>query len=188
MTTPPAGQALSPVRIAPARAAMPQRPERALLLDRDGVVNVDFGYVSRESDVVFVPGLFPLCRTARALGLRIVIVTNQSGIARGYFGVEDFLRLSRWMMEAFAERDAPLTAIYACPHRDEDGCRCRKPKPGLFEAAASDLSLDLARSVAVGDRPRDVEAASAAKVGRTFLLGSASCPDLATLEKTLAST
>lgn len=163
-----------------APAAEPGRaPRPALLLDRDGVVNVDHGYVHRVHDVTFLPGLFPLCRKAQGRGAALVVVTNQSGIGRGFFTEEAFRELSAWMIEAFACEGLALEAIYACPHAPEAACACRKPEPGLIRAAARDLRLDLAASALVGDADRDVEAARRAGVGRAFRLGR---PPFDTLE------
>lgn len=163
------------------RASSSPRP--ALLLDRDGVVNVDHGYVHRVSDVSFLPGLFPLCRLAQDSGYALVVVTNQSGIGRGFFDADAFRDLSRWMIDAFAREGVALEAIYACPHAPAVGCSCRKPEPGMIRAAADDLGLDLAASVLVGDAERDVEAARRAGVGRAIRLGA---PPFTTLDAVAA--
>lgn len=150
----------------------------ALFLDRDGVINHEVGYLYKASEVRWVEGIFALCRTAIALGYRLVVVTNQSGIARGLYSMADFEALSAWMRAEFAARSAPLDAIYCCPYHPEQGLgeyrrehEDRKPSPGMLRRAALDLGLDLRRSVMVGDRCSDVAAANAARLRQAFLLG-----------------
>jgi D-glycero-D-manno-heptose 1,7-bisphosphate phosphatase len=150
---------------------------KALILDRDGVVNREVGYLSRVEDVEWVPGIWELCRAARDAGFVTIVVTNQSGIARGLYTEEDFHALMRWMGEQFAAEGVEMAAYYYCPHHPEHGvgkykrdCADRKPGPGMLLRAARELDLDLAASVMVGDRCSDVGAANAAGVGRMFLL------------------
>ncbi|MEW5878935.1 MAG: D-glycero-beta-D-manno-heptose 1,7-bisphosphate 7-phosphatase [Pseudomonadota bacterium] len=152
---------------------------RAAFLDRDGVINVDLGYVVRQEDFHFVPGTLEAARVLADRGFALVVITNQSGIARGLYSVDDFQRLTRWMRERFAEAGAPLAGVYFCPHHPTEGqgqyrvnCTCRKPAPGMLLAAAHELGLDLARSVLFGDRRSDLEAAHAAGVPHRVLLGT----------------
>lgn len=151
--------------------------QRALLLDRDGVINVDHGYVHRPEDIEFVSGIFALCRRAVALDYRLVVVTNQAGIGRGYYTEADFHTLTDWMRGIFAEEGCPLDAVYFCPTHPVHGLgeyrresSRRKPHPGMILDAARDLSLDLAVSILVGDKPSDIAAGLAAGVGRNVLL------------------
>jgi D-glycero-D-manno-heptose 1,7-bisphosphate phosphatase len=157
---------------------------RALILDRDGVVNREVGYLSRIEDVQWVPGVWELCRTARDAGFAIVIVTNQSGIARGLYSEDDFHALMGWFGERFLAEGVELEGYYYCPHHPEHGvgeyrreCTDRKPGPGMLLRAARELELDLAASVMVGDRCSDVGAANAAGVGRIFLLAGTEAGD-----------
>lgn len=157
-------------------AAMPV-PRKALFLDRDGVINVDHGYVHRPEDTEWAPGIFELCATAQRSGYLLVVVTNQAGIARGYYDVNEFLAYTRWMHEQFALEGTPLAATYYCPHHPSAGvgvfrvdCDCRKPKPGMILSAASDMQLNLSMCVLLGDKPSDIAAATVAKVGRALLL------------------
>jgi D-glycero-D-manno-heptose 1,7-bisphosphate phosphatase len=151
----------------------------AAFLDRDGVVNVDRGYVFRREDFEFVPGTLAAARELKSMGLALVIVTNQSGIARGYYGPEQFHALTDWMKETFAAHGAALDGVYFCPHHPTEGeapyrqaCQCRKPAPGLFIDAARDLGLDLTRSVLFGDKASDLQAALAAGIPHRVLLGT----------------
>lgn len=156
-------------------------PYKALLLDRDGVVNVDRGYVGDIGGFTFVDGIFALARHAVDRGFRIAIITNQSGIARGYFTEAEFLELSGWMREMFMARGVPLAGIFHCPyHRDGVVARYardsfwRKPNPGMILEAARRLDLSLSRSVFLGDQPTDMEAARTAGVEQRVLLSSKS--------------
>ena len=154
-------------------------PRRAAFLDRDGVINVDHGYVYRREDFQFVPGTLAACAQLHRLGFALVVVTNQSGIGRGLYGEDDYRRLTEWMSAEFADAGAPLAGDYHCPHHPEAplaeyrrSCDCRKPAPGMLLAAARELSLDLGRSVLFGDKASDIEAAVAADVPQRVLLGT----------------
>ena len=151
--------------------------ERALFLDRDGVINEEVGYLYQPADVRFVPGIFSLCRTAQELGYRLVVVTNQSGIARRYYSVADFEALMDWMRVQLRGEGVALDAVYYCPYHPEHGVgeyrresEDRKPGPGMLLRAARELGLDLGASVMVGDRCGDVGAANAAGLRQAFLM------------------
>jgi D-glycero-D-manno-heptose 1,7-bisphosphate phosphatase len=153
---------------------------RALFLDRDGVINVDHGYVHQVDRFEFVPGIFDLVRFwATELERPVVVATNQSGIGRGYFDERTYADLTRWMCERFAAEHAPIARVYHCPYHPQHGIGeyrrdhpWRKPNPGMFLQAASDLDLDLAQSALVGDRMSDIAAAVAAGIGLRILLRS----------------
>lgn len=151
-----------------------------LLLDRDGVINVDHGYVYRIDQFEFMPGIFDLCRTARALGHRIAVVTNQAGIARGLYNEADFHALTDWMLARFVEEGALIDRVYFCATHPTAGIGAyrvdssfRKPGPGMVLQAAAELGLNLARSTLVGDKASDAEAGLAAGVGRIVVLRDA---------------
>jgi len=152
-------------------------PRRVLFLDRDGVINVNHGYVHAPEQTDWVPGIFDLARFARKAGFAIVVVTNQAGIARGYYDVGQFERYTRWIHDQFEREGASLLATYYCPHHPDAGigdfrvaCACRKPQPGLLLAAARDWRISLDSSVLVGDQPSDIEAAARAGVRTRFLV------------------
>lgn len=145
---------------------------KALFLDRDGVVNVEKNYLHKIEDFELMEGILEVCRAYQEQGYLIIIVTNQSGISRGYYTEEDFALLSRWMIEHFKDSGITITRIYHCPHHESiDGvCECRKPEPGMFLAAEREYDLDMAASVMIGDNERDIEAALRAGVGMNILL------------------
>jgi len=151
----------------------------AAFLDRDGVINIDHGYVFRREEFELVPGALEGTRRLIALGYAPVIVTNQSGIGRGLYSEDDFHALTRWMADAFEAAGAPLAGIYYCPHHPDAAngryrimCQCRKPAPGMLMRAADELGLDLAASVLFGDRVSDLLAARAAGVPQRILLAT----------------
>ncbi len=148
------------------------KPRKALFLDRDGVINRDHGYVHTPEQFEFMPGIFELLKAARAAHYLPIVITNQSGINRGYYTRSDFERLSRWMLARLLEKGAPIGGVYYCPHRPDEACHCRKPEAGLFEQAISDRRIDPARSVMIGDKLSDLEAAQKVAIPTRILLGS----------------
>lgn len=150
---------------------------RALFLDRDGVVNHEVGYLYRAEDVRWVEGIVPLCLTAQGLGYKIIVVTNQSGIARGYYTMQQFEELTAWMRAELAQMGVALDAVYCCPYHPEHGIgeykrehEDRKPGPGMLLRGARELGVELAGSVMVGDRCSDIAAANAAGLLQAFLV------------------
>jgi D-glycero-D-manno-heptose 1,7-bisphosphate phosphatase len=143
----------------------------ALFLDRDGVINVDHGYVHRIDHFEFVPGIFELARFAIDRGWPIVVVTNQGGIGQGLYSEADHQALSQWMCDRFASERAPIARVYHCPFHPTLGIgeyradhAWRKPNPGMILQAARDLDLDLSRSSLIGDRVSDIAAAASAGI------------------------
>lgn len=149
----------------------------AVFLDRDGVINVDHGYVHDEHDFEYIDGVFEAAKAFKDMGYLLVLVTNQSGIARGKFSEDRFLSLTQWMDWNFVDNGVELDGIYYCPHHPEHGigdykqdCECRKPKPGMFISARDFLKIDMANSVMIGDKAEDMMAAEAAGVGTRVLV------------------
>lgn len=152
---------------------------KTLFLDRDGVININHGYVHTVERTDWVPGIFELCGAAKNAGYTLVVVTNQAGIARGYYSEAEFLTYTKWMHEEFEIRGMSIFATLYCPHHPTDGsdelrvqCACRKPAPGLFTTAIDLFGLDAERSLMVGDKRSDLIAAAAAGVHRGFLIDS----------------
>lgn len=151
----------------------------ALFLDRDGVINKESEYVHRTDEFEFIDGVFEACRAAKDLGYKLVIITNQAGIARGLYSEADFHALTEWMLERFSEQGIAIDGVYFCPHHPTAGvghylreCECRKPQPGLITRAAKELDIDLERSALVGDKISDIEAGLRAGVGTCILVRS----------------
>jgi D-glycero-D-manno-heptose 1,7-bisphosphate phosphatase len=145
--------------------------QKAFFLDRDGVINVDHGYVAKIRDFEFMPDVFPVLRELTVRGYALIIVTNQSGIGRGYYTVEDFETLTAWMRNRLAEEGVELAGVYSCPHSPESNCGCRKPAPGMFLQAICEHGIDPEQSWMIGDKPSDMEAAAAAGVRNRVLIG-----------------
>ena len=153
------------------------KPSRALFLDRDGVINEEASYLWRREDVRFVPGIFSLCRTAQALGYKLVVVTNQAGIGRGMYTEDDFHSLMDWMRSEFVREGVAFDAIYFSPWHPELGIghyrrdhEDRKPGTGMLRRAVTDLGISLADSILIGDRCTDVAAANSAALRQAFLI------------------
>lgn len=145
---------------------------KILFLDRDGTINTDGHYVYRTEDFQWIPGIRELCRAALKAGYEIVVITNQSGIARGYYTEEDYRQFTAFMEKKCAEEGISLLAVYHCPNLEGED---RKPRPGLFLKARDRWGIDMSASVSLGDKERDVEAAASAGVGRNFLLSRHLC-------------
>lgn len=139
---------------------------KALFLDRDGTINIDYGYVGSIDKFQFIDGIFEFCQVAQTLGYKIIVITNQSGIARGYYTVEDYKKVTKYMCEEFLKRGIKITDVFYCPELTGPN---RKPAPGMFLAARDKHNIDMSNSVSVGDKQRDLEAASAAGVMKNFL-------------------
>lgn len=136
---------------------------KAVFLDRDGTINVDKAYLYQIEDFEYMPDVIEGLKKLQTAGYLLIIVTNQSGIARGFYTREDYKRLDRWMKGDLAKNGVYITASYYCPHhpqavivRYRTECDCRKPCTGMFIKAAADWDIDLSASYAIGDKPRDV--------------------------------
>ncbi|WP_445191805.1 D-glycero-alpha-D-manno-heptose-1,7-bisphosphate 7-phosphatase [Sphingomonas sp. Tas61C01] len=147
------------------------QPRRAAFLDRDGVINHDLSYVGRAEDFVLIDGVAEALRRLRDAGYVLVVVTNQSGISRGYYSKVDYERVTERMTELLAAHGVAFAAIIHCPHAPADRCACRKPQPGMLLDGAAITGVSLRDSVLFGDKPSDIAAGRAAGVGRCFLVG-----------------
>lgn len=152
---------------------------KVAFLDRDGVINLDRAYVHKWEEFEFVPGAVDAMRRLREAGYALVVVTNQSGLARGMYSEAEYQALTNAMCSALALAGAEVEAVYHCPHHPKGQvaewaveCDCRKPAPGMILRAAKELGVSLADSFLVGDKPSDIEAARAAGVGRAYIVQS----------------
>lgn len=165
---------------------------KVAFLDRDGVINVDHGYVSRWSDFTFESGALDGMRALLQLGFEIVVITNQSGIGRGYYTEADFHALTAAMLSALKDELIEVAGVYFCPHHPSAAqgefkldCACRKPAPGMIFEACEQLSIDRSVSIFIGDKTSDMEAAQAAGIERSFRYGAASGLDWPSIIKQL---
>ncbi len=133
----------------------------AVFLDRDGTIAEDVHYCRRPEDFHLLPRAADAIALLNRADLPVVVVTNQSGIARGYFTWGTLAAIHATMHAGLAAGRAQVTGVYVCPHHPDDGCECRKPRPGLLHRASADLDLDLSRSYVVGDRAMDIQVARA---------------------------
>ncbi len=152
---------------------------KALLLDRDGVINREIEYLHRIEDVEFIDGVFETCRFFAERGFLIIVITNQAGIARGYYTEADFQRLTDWMSKQFRRQGVTVSATYYCPYHPTEGqpgyrhdSFDRKPNPGMILRARDDFDLDLGQCILVGDKEIDIEAGKRAGVGINVLVRS----------------
>lgn len=150
---------------------------KAVFCDRDGVINVDYGYVGKVEDFMLLRGVKEGLAAFRKSGYRLILTTNQSGIARGMYTETDFMELTAHMQELLGP-GAHFDAVYFCPHHPEatvpkyrEDCDCRKPKPGMFLNAERDFNLDMSACLCIGDHASDLLAAKNAGVGRLILVG-----------------
>lgn len=145
---------------------------KLLILDRDGVVNIEYGTVYREKDFRFMPGIFEFVKKYQDKGYLIVIASNQAGIAKGLFTMEQYKNLNYYMLDEFEKRGIHIAKTYVCPHRDSDNCECHKPKPGMILEALKDFKASKKLSHAVGDKMSDMDCYHSAGIGHLhFLLG-----------------
>ena len=145
---------------------------KAAFLDRDGVINIDHGYVSKIEDFEFKEGIFELLKTLQEMGFTLFVVTNQSGIARGYYTLDDFLKLSDYMLKELKKRGFEIKEIAYCAHHPEvtGNCSCRKPKPGMILDLSKKYGINLKESLLIGDKQSDIDAAKNAGVAKSYLV------------------
>ncbi len=146
--------------------------KKAVFIDRDGVINKEVGYLHKIKDFKFIDGVFDACLYLQNLGYHLIIVTNQSGISRGYYSENDFHVVNNWMLEQFSHQDIKFLDVFFCPHGPESTCNCRKPQPGMFIQANDKHDIDMNNSWMVGDKEADIQAANAAGINNTIIVKS----------------
>lgn len=142
---------------------MSDKGHKVIFLDRDGTINEEKNYLYRQEDFVYLDSVIESLRSLRDMGFILVVITNQSGIARGYYTEEDYLQLDAWMRKDMKSKGVELAGTYHCPHLKDGSvvayakmCDCRKPGTALFWKAAKELNIDMDSSYAIGDRIRDL--------------------------------
>lgn len=162
---------------------------RALFLDRDGVINRDFGYVYKIKDFNFNHGIYDLVSKAESLNYKIIIITNQAGIARGFYTENDFHILTDWMLNEFLRNGCNIDKVYYCPFHPTEGKGkflkddyCRKPNPGMIFKAQNELKINLLNSVLIGDKPSDILAGLKSGIGTNILFSNKAFNDLSGLD------
>lgn len=146
--------------------------KKILFLDRDGVINEDFRYVYKIEDIIFKDGIFPFCKKFQMEGYEIIIVTNQSGIARQKYSLEDYYKVQNYITDIFFSNNIVILDTYFCPHHPDIKCECRKPNIGMFEQANKDHNIDFSNSVMIGDKITDLIPAYKVGIRNLFLLKS----------------
>ena len=147
-------------------------PIKTIFLDRDGVINKEVNYLHKIDDFEFIDGIFKTCLYFQNLGYKIIIITNQSGISRGYYSESDYYLVTQWMLSQFAKNNINILDIFHCPHLPNANCNCRKPKPGMFFEAKKIYDIDMQESWLIGDKEYDVIAANSAGISSTILVRS----------------
>lgn len=145
---------------------------KALFLDRDGVINKEKNYLYKIEDFEFIDGVFETCRYFQDKGYLIIIITNQAGIARGKYSEEDYHILTDWMIEEFQKENISISKVYYCPHHPDFSsiCECRKPNPKMLLDAKKEFKINLSQSILVGDKVSDIKAGLKAGIIKNYLI------------------
>lgn len=130
---------------------------KAIFLDRDGTINVDFGYLYKTEDLQFLPGVVEALRLFQTQGYLLIVITNQSGIGRGYYTLQDAERFNRHLADELEKEGVRITDFFVCPHAPGEACLCRKPSPYMVQEAIQQYDIDPSASYMLGDKSSDVE-------------------------------
>ena len=145
---------------------------KTIFLDRDGVINKEKNYLYKINDFEFIEGVFDACQQLQKLNYKIIIVTNQSGIFRGYYTESDFKKINDWMIGQFNLNHISILDTFHCPHGPKSQCECRKPKPGMLLKAQKKYNIDMKKSWLIGDKEDDITAANQSGIKNTILVRS----------------
>lgn len=146
--------------------------KKVVFLDRDGVINHDYGYVYQANKFHFIDGVFKACKHFINLGYEIIVISNQSGIGRNFFKEEDFLNLTKWMIDRFKENKIDILKVYYCSHHPNKNCTCRKPQIGMIQQSLDDYDIDLEKSWLIGDKMTDIQTAINSNIKNYILINS----------------
>jgi D-glycero-D-manno-heptose 1,7-bisphosphate phosphatase len=146
--------------------------QKAVFLDRDGVINIEKEYLYKIEDFEFIDGVFEALRYLQSRGYLLFIITNQSGIGRGYYTNDDFLRVTKWMIDVFELKGIKISGVEYCPHSPREDCRCRKPNTQMVENIAKNFEIDFLNSWLIGDKQSDIECALNSGVKNTIQVKS----------------
>ncbi len=151
---------------------MSAKNNKAAFFDRDGTINIEKNYIFRIEDFEFKDGILELIKEYQKAGFLIFIITNQSGLARGFYSEEDYRILTNWMVNEFKRNGIEITKVYHCPHHPEitGSCECRKPKPGMILEAIREYNIDPVQSVLIGDKKNDILAGKNAGIGKNLYI------------------
>ena len=147
-------------------------PIKTIFIDRDGVINKEINYLYKIDDFEFIDGIIDACLYLQSLSYKIIIITNQSGISRGYYTLNDYQKVTQWMLDQFKYKSINILDIFHCPHGPDSTCDCRKPKPGMFLKAKTKHNIDMEKSWMIGDKEIDTIAANSAGIDNTILVRS----------------
>jgi len=145
---------------------------KAIFLDRDGVINIEKNYLYKIEDFEFVNGTFESLKKMQALGYKHFVITNQSGVGRGYYTLEDFNKLTSWMLDEFDKSSIDISQVELCPHSPNEGCSCRKPLTGMIDNILKKHDIDLDNSWLIGDKSSDILCAQNAKIKNSIQVKS----------------
>jgi len=146
--------------------------EKVVFLDRDGVINIEKNYLYKIEDFEFIDGVFESLKYLQNLGYKLIIITNQSGIGRGYYTLEQYNKLTKWMQKQFLLNNINISSVFCCPHSPDDKCDCRKPKIGMIKQSSEVLNIDFKNSWLVGDKDSDIQTAYNSNIPNTIQVQS----------------
>lgn len=146
--------------------------QKVIFLDRDGVINIEKDYLYKIEDFEFVDGVFDSLQYLQGLGYKLVIITNQSGIGRGYYTLAQYTQLTNWMKKEFEKNGIDIFEVFCCPHAPTEKCNCRKPNIGMIEKTAQLLEIDYKKSWLIGDKDSDIQTAYNANITNTIQVRS----------------
>ena len=148
------------------------KKNKAIFLDRDGVINVEKNYLYKIEDFEFIDGVIEALKYLQDKGYLLFIITNQSGINRGYYTKKDFYKLTDWMLSELKKHNIEISQVEFCPHTPNENCNCRKPKTGMIENILKNYNIDLENSWLIGDKESDIKTALNAKIKNTIQVKS----------------